>query len=35
MDEELHGYIESIVFAEKENGFTVARLKKPNQKEPL
>jgi len=35
MDEELNGYIESIVFAEPENGLTVARLKKPNQKETI
>jgi len=31
--EEIHGYIESIVFAESERGFTVARLKEPKKKE--
>ena len=31
--EEIYGYIESIVFAESEKGFTVARLKEPKKKE--
>jgi exodeoxyribonuclease V alpha subunit len=31
--DEVHGYIESIVFAELEKGFTVARLKEPKKKE--
>lgn len=31
--EELYGYIESIVFAESEKGFTVARLKEPKKKD--
>ena len=32
--EEVFGYIESIVFAGEENGFTVARLKEPKKREP-
>lgn len=31
--EELYGFIESIVFAEQERGFTVAKLKEPKKKE--
>jgi exodeoxyribonuclease V alpha subunit len=31
--EEIYGYIDSIVFAESEKGFTVARLKEPKKKE--
>ncbi len=31
--EEIYGYIENIVFAEEEKGFTVARLKEPKKKE--
>lgn len=31
--EELHGFLESIVYSQPENGFTVARLKVPKQKE--
>ncbi len=31
--EEIHGFIESIVFAEEEKGFMVARLKEPRKKE--
>ncbi|HEY2810809.1 MAG TPA: ATP-dependent RecD-like DNA helicase [Rhabdochlamydiaceae bacterium] len=31
--EEIYGFIESIVFAGAENGFTVARLKEPKKKE--
>lgn len=31
--EEIHGYIETIVFAESEKGFTVARLKEPKKKD--
>jgi exodeoxyribonuclease V alpha subunit len=33
MEEEIFGYIESIVFAESEKGFTVARLKEPKKTE--
>jgi exodeoxyribonuclease V alpha subunit len=33
MEEEIFGYIESIVFAESERGFTVARLKEPKKTE--
>jgi exodeoxyribonuclease V alpha subunit len=33
MNEELSGYIDAIVFAQPENGFTVARLKEPKKKE--
>jgi exodeoxyribonuclease V alpha subunit len=33
MQEELYGYIESIVFTESERGFTVAKLKEPKKKE--
>ncbi len=33
MDEELFGYIENIVYAEDESGFTVARLKEPKREE--
>jgi len=33
MQEEIYGYIESIVFAADETGFTVARLKEPKKKE--
>ncbi len=31
--EEIYGYIETIVFAESEKGFTVARLKEPKKKD--
>ncbi len=31
--EEIYGYIENIVFADSEKGFTVARLKEPKKKE--
>ncbi len=31
MEEEIHGYIESIVFSEEERGFTVAKLKEPRK----
>jgi exodeoxyribonuclease V alpha subunit len=31
--EEIYGYIESIVFAESERGFTVARLKEPKKRD--
>ncbi len=31
--EEIYGYIESIVFAEEEKGFTVARLKEPKKRD--
>lgn len=31
--EDVHGYIESILFASEENGFTVARLKEPRKAE--
>lgn len=31
--EEIYGYIDSVVFAESEKGFTVARLKEPRKKE--
>ncbi|MBS0651008.1 MAG: ATP-dependent RecD-like DNA helicase [Verrucomicrobia bacterium] len=31
--DEIYGYIENIVFAEEEKGFTVARLKEPKKKE--
>lgn len=31
--EEIYGFIDTIVFAEEENGFTVARLKEPKKKE--
>lgn len=31
--EELFGYIDSIVFSEEENGFTVAKIKEPKKKE--
>lgn len=31
--EEIHGYIENIVFSESEKGFTVARLKEPKKTE--
>ncbi|MBY0529379.1 MAG: ATP-dependent RecD-like DNA helicase [Rhabdochlamydiaceae bacterium] len=33
MQEELYGYIESIVFTENERGFTVAKLKEPKKKD--
>jgi exodeoxyribonuclease V alpha subunit len=33
MDEELNGYVDAIVFAQPENGFTVARLKEPKKKD--
>lgn len=33
MDEELAGYVDAIVYAQSENGFTVARLKEPKKKE--
>lgn len=33
MQEEIYGYVESVVFAGSENGFTVARLKEPKKKE--
>lgn len=33
MQEEIYGYIESIVFAADETGFTVARLKEPKKRE--
>jgi exodeoxyribonuclease V alpha subunit len=33
MDEELSGYVDAIVFANAENGFTVARLKEPKKKD--
>lgn len=33
MDEPLNGYVDAIVFAQGENGFTVARLKEPKKKE--
>ncbi len=33
MDEQLTGYVDAIVFAQPENGFTVARLKEPKKKE--
>ncbi|MBS0603922.1 MAG: ATP-dependent RecD-like DNA helicase [Verrucomicrobia bacterium] len=32
--EEIYGYIDSIVFAESEKGFTVAKLKEPKKKDP-
>ncbi|HKY99644.1 MAG TPA: ATP-dependent RecD-like DNA helicase [Rhabdochlamydiaceae bacterium] len=32
--DELHGFIDSIVFTEPEKGFTVARLKEPKKKDP-
>jgi len=32
--EEIHGFVDSIVFAGSENGFTVARLKEPKKREP-
>ena len=31
--EEIYGFIDTIVFAEEEKGFTVARLKEPKKKE--
>jgi len=34
MDEELSGYVDAIVYAQPENGFTVARLKEPKKKDP-
>ncbi len=33
MDEELSGYVDAIVYAQPENGFTVARLKEPKKKD--
>jgi exodeoxyribonuclease V alpha subunit len=33
MEEEIYGYIEAIVFADSEKGFTVARLKEPKKKD--
>jgi exodeoxyribonuclease V alpha subunit len=33
MDEPLSGYVDAIVFAQPENGFTVARLKEPKKKD--
>lgn len=33
MTEELSGYVDAIVYAQPENGFTVARLKEPKKKE--
>ena len=33
MDEELSGYVEAIVFASQDTGFTVARLKEPKKKD--
>jgi exodeoxyribonuclease V alpha subunit len=33
MDENLSGYVDAIVFAQEENGFTVARLKEPKKKD--
>ncbi len=33
MDEQLSGYVDAIVYAQAENGFTVARLKEPKKKE--
>ena len=33
MQEEIYGYVESIIFAESERGFTVARLKEPKKQE--
>jgi exodeoxyribonuclease V alpha subunit len=33
MNEQLFGYVETIVYAQPENGFTVARLKEPKKKE--
>ena len=33
MTEELSGYVDAIVFAQPDNGFTVARLKEPKKKE--
>src|ERR1700690_2372794 len=32
--DEIYGFIDSIVFAESEKGFTVARLKEPKKKDP-
>jgi exodeoxyribonuclease V alpha subunit len=34
MDEQLSGYVDAIVYAQAENGFTVARLKEPKKKDP-
>ncbi|HSX10776.1 MAG TPA: ATP-dependent RecD-like DNA helicase [Chlamydiales bacterium] len=33
MDESLSGYVDAIVFAQAENGFTVARLKEPKKRD--
>jgi exodeoxyribonuclease V alpha subunit len=33
MNEDLSGYVDAIVFAQPENGFTVARLKEPKKKD--
>ncbi len=33
MDEQLSGYLDAIVYAQPENGFTVARLKEPKKKD--
>lgn len=33
MDEQLSGYVDAIVYAQPDNGFTVARLKEPKKKE--
>ena len=35
MQEELHGYVDAIVYAQSENGFTVARLKEPKKRDPI
>ncbi len=33
MNEQISGYVEAIVYSQKENGFTVAKLKEPKKKE--